>query len=90
MIVFTIQYIRSIQELQSSNVKQLSDYMIWPVCLKSKIDIGLVYRVTIQVVPNLPLTSKQKFCFSRVSTVRLTGQIFGPGKNPPELVNDRL
>ena len=24
----------------------------------------LLYRVTIQVVPNLLLTSKQKFCFS--------------------------
>ena len=28
------------------------------------IDIDGMYRVTIQVVKKLPLTSKQKFCFS--------------------------
>ena len=30
----------------------------------TKLNVKPLYRVTIQVVPNLPLTSKQKFCYS--------------------------
>ena len=40
--------------------------MLFPFSLHELIEFhfGFVYRVTIQVVPNLPLTSKHKLCFS--------------------------
>ena len=38
---------------------------IWQLGSFLYIQIMTTYRMTIHVVPNLPLTSKQKFCFSR-------------------------
>ena len=36
--------------------------------------VAVMYRVTIQVVPNLPLTSKQKFHFTLMPMYRVTKQ----------------